>query len=109
MDETSKLFEFLERKKEETYKIQNKNPSNKTAIGKIELLREIYKYHRFNFLKVAFLREREEKYWISLMKAFKDKKEGTKLILESLKHHYRRLRSYDILKVGKVNYVISSQ
>ena len=74
----------------------------------IELLKEIYGYFGFNFLKIAFLRERERKYWKSLMRAFKDEREGTKLVIESLKHHYRRLRNYDVLKVGKATYTIIS-
>lgn len=105
MDKEAKFFKFLERKKEAIYKTQNNYPSNKTAIGKIELLKEIYEDLGFNFLKVAFLREREQKYYKSLMRAFKNKEETTGLIVESLKHHYRRLRSYDILKVGNIVYV----
>jgi len=106
-NERLKLFTFLEKKKEDTYKIQNKYPSNKTAIAKIELLKEIYEYFGFNFVSTAFLREREEKYYKSLIRVFKDEKEGMKLIIESLKHHYRRLRKYDVLKVGKATYPLN--
>jgi len=109
MKEKLKFFKFLERKKEENYRVQNKAPSNKTAIGKIELLREIYKYHGFSFLSVAFLREGEEKYYKSLMRALKDKKEEMELITHNLKFHYRRLRNYDVIKVGNVTYVISEK
>jgi len=105
-DKILKFFKFLERKKEDTYKVQNKCPSNKTAVSKIELLKEIYEYFGFNFLRVAFLREREQKYYKSLMRVFKDKKEETKLIVHNLKFHYRRLRNYDVLKVGNATYVI---
>lgn len=109
MDEKSKLFAFLEKKKDSTYKTQNLFPSNKTALAKIELLKEIYEFFGFNFLSVAFLREKEGKYWKSLIKVFKDEKDGLRLMMHSLKHHYRRLKSYDILRIRNVTYVIPKQ
>lgn len=108
MDEKTKLFRFLEKKKDETYKIQNKIPSNKTALAKIELLKELYTYVEFNFVSVGFLREREKKYWNDLMNTFKDKEGTTEFLIESLKHHYWRFKKYDILKVGNKTYTMNN-
>ncbi len=80
----------------------------KATMEQLKLLKELYKFWDFNFLKVAYLRECEEIQWDFISGVFKrsvkNKKEKTKSILNYMKTKYKRLKKYDILKIANKNY-----
>ena len=115
MDKETKFFKFLEEKKEELYRIENKGKQYKSTIAQLKLLEEVYEFWDFNFLKVAFLRDNEKFKWDSYMNILKnipcEKERESKIFvgmrsLEVLKVVYRRLKKYDVLKVKNKNLVI---
>lgn len=115
MDKETKFFKFLEKKKEELYKIENKGKQYKSTIAQLKLLEEIYKFWNFNFLKVAFLRDNEKVKWDSYMKILKNipnetERENKTFVgmrsLEVLNIVYRRLKKYDVLRVADKTYKI---
>lgn len=115
MDKDTKFFKFLEERKEELYKAENKGKQYRTVKRQLELLEEIYEFWNFNFLKVAFLRDNEKIKWDSYMKILKnipDETERESKIfvgmrsLDILKIVYRRLKNYDVLKVKDKTYTI---
>ena len=46
-DKQTEFIRFLEKKKEELYRLQNQNPKQKTTKAKLELLEEVYKFYGF--------------------------------------------------------------
>jgi hypothetical protein len=115
MNKETQFFQFLEKKKENLYKIENKGTQYKTTTAQLKLLKEIYEFWNFNFLKVAYLRPNEKEKWNSYMKILKnipneEEREKKRFVgmksLNVLKVVYNRLKNYDILKVGNQSYVI---
>lgn len=115
MNKETRIFKFLEEKKEELYKIENKSKQYKSTIAQLKLLEEIYRFWNFNFLKIAFLRDNEKVKWDSYMKILKNipnetERESKIFVgmrsLEVLKVVYRRLKKYDVLKVKDKTYII---
>ncbi|MCK4521072.1 MAG: hypothetical protein KAU20_00735 [Nanoarchaeota archaeon] len=74
----NEFFKFLEKKKDELYKLQNRKIKLKMISAKLEILKEIYAYCGFNFQKTAFLRENEKRRWNSDFNTLKKEYKNTK-------------------------------
>ena len=112
MNNQTKLFQFLEKKKEELYKLENQNKQLRIIKPQLILIKEIYKILKFNYLKIAFIQKKEEKLWDQYFKILKQAPDyelkvlnGLNLLGETRTLH-DRLRKYDVLRVGGKSYFL---
>ena len=105
MDKEISFFEFLEKKKVNLYKIENKGIQYKTTTAQLKLLKGIYKFWNFNFLSVAYLNPKEKEEWYKYKKIISSKEKETDCI-DAIKTVFERLKKYDILKIEENYYNI---
>ena len=115
MTPQTKLFQFLEKKKEELYKLENQNKSLHIVKPQLILIKEIYKIFNFNYLKIAFIQKKEEKLWNQYFKILRQAPDYELKVLSGLNHLnktkflYNRLKKYDVLRVGGMSYFLGKQ